>query len=226
MRKLSLLPIAVVLALLTTGSSRADYVLEINRVGIESVTQGTDVSFDVSLTLPSLTPEQNLTAFSLFMDIAAPQGKGLPLGLGPISVSNYFPGFSSTKGSNVDSDLADALSSSNFDFSVNAENASGTAINTASNKTLFRLTINTGTLQDGTYSLIFRDDPIGDDASLRDIFPPFTGGDFGNAQGNSVLTGSFTVVGAVPEPGSLALTSIVLGLTSLFRRRKRNSKRP
>lgn len=209
---------AILFGLQFCNQAKADFVLSIERVqASELVNQNSSVSFDIKLQLPTGTPNQRLTGFSVFMDIASPLGKGLPTGLGPISVSNFFPGFTSSTGSSVDSSLATALSSANFDFSVNAENAAGPDITTAP-QTLFRLTIDAGTAPTGSYSLNFVNDPIGEGSSLRSNFPPFTGGAFGAPVGSGV--GTFTVT-VVPEPSSLCLLGVSLAVYRFRRLRNR-----
>jgi hypothetical protein len=210
------------------NTSKGDFLLIVDRVGGIEREQNSVVHFDIGLRATVGTSVQ-LEGFSLFFDIVSPAGKGLPSGIGQIRVANYFSGFgSSAEDPNaVDTKLANDYTSTNFDFSVNAENTSLISVPTDTLTTaatplpLFRLSIDTGTLDGGTYTLAFRDDPIGDGDSIRSLFPPLSGsGDFGSLDPSSTSSSSFSIT-AVPEPSSMVLFAMASGgaLTAWRRRR-------
>lgn len=213
-------------------TSKGDFLLLVDRVGGIEREQNSVVHFDIGLRATVGTNVQ-LDAFSLFFDIANPEGKGLPLGIGAVRIANYNSGFGSSASdpNAVDTDLANGYTTTNFDFSVNADRA-GSLISVPSDiaappLSLFRLSVNTGSLAEGTYTLTFRDDPIGDGDSLRDLFAPFFGeGDFGRLSSSSISSSSFSIT-AVPEPSSMMLCAITCGaaLTAWRRRRVASKKK-
>lgn len=220
------LAIAVCVAIsLLTSSAKADFVLDIQRVGSGVVQPNSVVSFDVFLSAPTGSPDNLFNGFGLYFDISPVAGKGLPSNIGAISGQDFL--FTSSQA--VDTGLADLFTSANFDIYANAEGASlPVPVAPTIPAKLFRLNINVGNIAAGTYTLSYVDDPIGDGLPLYDIAPRFLGlGDYGQLDSSSNSSVTFEAFGgsqAVPEPGSLALLCTVGGGYFIARRlRKRNA---